>query len=66
MTFIVRRKRLSSQVTQVIVIKSQFQGVLRNDKIDSLEKGKRSITLLEDKSTRVRKEHVSLYTATPM
>jgi hypothetical protein len=66
MTFRVRRHRLSLQVTQVIVIKSQFQGVLRNDERDSLEKGKRSITLLEDKSTIVRKEYVSIYTATPM
>jgi hypothetical protein len=48
------------------MIKSQFQRVLRNEKRDSWGKEKRSITLLEDKSTRARKEYVSLYTATPM
>jgi hypothetical protein len=36
-------------------MKSQFQGVLRNERRDSWEKGKRSITLLEDKSTRAIK-----------
>jgi hypothetical protein len=49
------RQRLSQNLTQVIVIKSQFQGALRNEKRDSWEKGKTSITLLEDKITRARK-----------
>jgi hypothetical protein len=51
----ISRQRLSSNVTQVIVMKSQFQGVLRNEKRDSWEEGERSITLLEEKSTIARK-----------
>jgi hypothetical protein len=40
MTFGVRIQRLSSHVTQVIVIKSQLKGVLRNEKETPGEKGK--------------------------
>jgi hypothetical protein len=60
----IQSSRLSSSVTQVIMIRSQFKGVLRNEKRDSWEKGKRSLTLLEDKSTRAEERERNMSRST--
>jgi hypothetical protein len=48
------KQRLPSNVIKVLLVKSRFQGVLRNEKRDSSEKGKRRLLSLEDKSSRAR------------